>query len=100
MIYAATGSAHCPYVVAMAKKLALETREVSEPQMLQYVQNAVQLGLDYFKSQMEGPLKDTLSAFKSAHVFSPQKAHIMQPRAVNLDSLKSFPFFMKMSSNV
>jgi hypothetical protein len=34
----------------------------------------------------------TLSAFKAACLFS-QKAHIMQPRAVDLDSLKSFPFF-------
>ena len=38
-------------------------------------------------------LKDTLSAFKAAHLFSPQKAHVVQPRAVDLDSLKSFPFF-------
>ena len=61
--------------------------------MLQYAQKAIQPGLDYFKSQMEGTLKDTLSAFKAARLFSPQKAHTMQPRAIDLDSLKSFPFF-------
>lgn len=82
-------------MVAVAKKLAMETRGVSKPQMLWYAQNAVQPALDYFKSQMEGPLKDTLSAFKSARVFSLQQAHIMQPRAVNLDLLKSFPFVDK-----
>ena len=92
MIYAAIASAHCSNVEAVAKKLTLETR-LRESQMLQYAQNAIQPGLDYFKSQMEGPLKDTLSAFKAARLFSPQKAHTMQPRATDLDSLHSFPFF-------
>ena len=59
MIYAAIASAHCANVEAVAKKLTLETR-LRESQMLQYAQNAIQPGLDYFKSQMEGPLKDTL----------------------------------------
>ena len=86
MIHAAIASAHCPNVEAVAKKLTIETR-LRESQMLQY---AIQPGLNYFKSQMEGPLKDTLSA---ARLFSPQKAHTMQPRATDLDSLHSFPFF-------
>ena len=62
--------------------------------MLQYAQNAVQPGPDYFKSQMEGTLKDTLAAFKAARLFSPQKAKGPHHAAsVDLDSLKSFPFF-------
>ena len=91
-IYAAIASAHIPNVEAVAKKLATEIRGIHESQMLQYAQKAIQPGLDYFKSQMEGALKDTLCAFKAARLFCPQKAHTMQPRAADLDSLKSFPF--------
>ena len=61
-------------------------------EMIQYAQKAIHLGLDYFRSQVEGTLKDTLSAFKAARLFCPQKVHTMQPRAADLDSLKSFPF--------
>ena len=91
-IYVAIASAHVPNVEAVAKKLATEIRGIHESQMLQYAQKAIQPGLDYFKSQMEGTLKDALSAFKAARLFCPQKAHTMQPRAADLDSLKSFPF--------
>jgi hypothetical protein len=93
MIYAAIASTHCPNVEAVAKKLASETRGIRESQMLQYAQKAIHPGLDYFRSQMEGTLADTLSAFKAARLFCPQKAHTMQPRATDLDALKSFPFF-------
>ena len=92
MIYAAIASAHCPNIEAVAKKLVSETRGIRELQMIQYAQKAIQPGLDYFRSQMEGTLKDTLSAFKAARLFCPQKVHTMQPRAADLDSLKSFPF--------
>ena len=61
--------------------------------MKQYAQNAIQPGLDYFKSQMEGSLKGALDAFKSARLFSPYKAQTMKPVASDVDSLKSFLFF-------
>ena len=64
--------------------------------MLQYAQKAIQPGLDYFKSQMEGTTKDALSAFKAARLFYPQKVHTMQPRATDLDSLQSFPFLISL----
>ena len=73
MIYAAIASAHCPNIEAVAKKLASETRGIRESQMIQYAQKAIQPGLDFFRSQMEGTLKDTLSAFRAAHLFCPQK---------------------------
>ena len=92
-IFAAIHSGHCPNVEAISKKLAREVRGVRENQMKQYAQNAIQPGLDYFKSQMEGSLKGALDAFKSARLFSPHKAHTMKPVTSDVDSLKSFPFF-------
>ena len=59
-IYAAISSAHCPNVEAIAKKLATEVRGVNETQMIQYAERAIQPGLEYFKAQMEGTLKETL----------------------------------------
>ena len=85
MIYTAIASAHCPNIDTVAKKLASQTRGIRESQM------AI---LDYFTSQMEGTLKDTLSAFKAARLFCPQKVHTMQPIAADLDSLKSYPLSM------
>ena len=92
MIYSAIASAHCPNLEAVAKKLASEVHGVSEPQMLHYAQKAIQPGIDYFKSQMEGTQKHTLLAFKAARLFYPQKVHTMKPRAADLDMLKAFPF--------
>ena len=66
--------------------------EVSEPQMLHYAQKAIQPGIDYFKSQMEGALKHTPLACKAACLFYPQKVHTMKPRAADLDVHKAFPF--------
>lgn len=92
-IFAAIHSGHCPNVEAISKKLAHEVQGVHENQMKRHAQNAIQPGLDCFKSQMEGSQKDALDAFKSAHLFSPHKAHTMKPVALDVDSLKSFPFF-------
>ena len=95
MISAAIRSAHCPNVEAVSKKLVTEVRGLRVQQMKQYAQNAIQPGLDYFKSQMEVTLKNTLSAFKAARLFSPYKVNSMNPAASDVDSLKSFPFLMR-----
>ena len=92
-IFVVIHSGHCPNVEAISKKLAQEVRGVRENQMKQYAQNVIQPGLDYFESQMEGSLKGALEAFKSVRLFSPHKAHTMKPVALDVDSLKSFPFF-------
>ena len=95
MIFAAIRSGHCPNVEAVAKKLVTEVRGLRVQQMKQYAQNAIQPGLDYFKSQIEVTMKKTLSAFKAACLFSPYKVNSMNPVDSDLDSLKGFPFLMR-----
>ena len=73
---------------------------MNETQMIQYAERAIKPGLDYFKSQMEGNLNETLLKFKYARFFFPQKVHTMLPRATDLDSLKPFPFLTKYDSSV
>lgn len=61
--------------------------------MTQYARRCVQPGLDYFKNQMDVKVKEALTAFKAARLFSPQKVDSMQPSTLDIDCLSAFPFF-------
>jgi hypothetical protein len=48
----------------------------------------IQPGLDYFKRQISTNLKEAVSVFKTARLFSP----VMRPTATCIDSLSVLPF--------
>lgn len=42
---------------------------------------------------MDVKVKEALTAFKAARLFSPQKVDSMQPSTAEIDCLSAFPFF-------
>ena len=50
-------------------------------------------GFDYIVHIFSTTLKDAVTAFKGARLFSPHKVQEIQPSASSVDSLTVFPFF-------
>ena len=61
-------------------------------QWLSYARGCVQGSIDYFEERFGDESKNPLAAFKSVTLFSPLVVHEMQPKATDLDSLKTLPF--------
>ena len=59
-----------------------------------YLWQELHPGLDYFLKELATDLKESLEVLKHCHIFSPKKAHIMQPDvdAVSV-CLQSLSFF-------
>ncbi len=90
-VQAAARSGYTPNVEAVARSLSSGTpRRLA--QLKAYSQKCIQPGLDYFDRQLTTSLKDSLTAFKAARLFSPHKVQFMQPTAASIDSLAIFPF--------
>ena len=64
--------AYTPNVQAVVREMGAGNVSVEE-QLLKYARSCVQPGIDYFEKQLSTSLKDSLSIFKSARYFSPQK---------------------------
>ena len=62
--------------------------------MVTNVKNCAQPGLSFFDLQLSTSLNKSSELFKAFQLFSPQKAHKMQPDAFKIDQLlSSVPFF-------
>ena len=82
-----------PNIQALADRLSCGVP--SQRQLvLDHVHNCAKPAIDCFNVQLASTLNCTLSGFKAAHFFNPQKAHKMQPTAVCIDSMTMFPFFL------
>lgn len=57
-----------------------------------YATQCIQPGFIYFQEKFKGELGNVVDAFKAARLFSPSKAHEMQPTAEKIDDLTVFPF--------
>ena len=110
-IKAAIHTAHTPNLDAVARQLSTSAEksllqrafpsshsrgstsasQTLQQRIVQYGTTCVQPGLDYFEKQFNST-QGTLSAFKAARYFSPQKINDIQPNAAAIDSLKAFPF--------
>ena len=81
-----------PNVQAVADRLSCGVP--SQKQLVpDHVQKCVKPAMDYFNLQLTSTLSRSLSGFKAARLFCPQKAHEMQPTAQCIDSLTVFPFY-------
>lgn len=55
-----------------------------------YATQCIQPGFIYFQEKFKGELGNVVDAFKAARLFSPSKAHEMQPTAEKIDDLTVF----------
>ena len=69
-----------------------------QQQLWQYGTACVQPAIVYFKECLDGCLKNPLSAFKAARLFSPQKVAEMKPDTTAVDGLAVFPFLSGQST--
>ena len=84
-------TAHYPNVNAIA--LANASGDlVSKQQWMDYALSCVKPGLAYFSQCLDGPLKTSLTAFKAARLFNPQKINEMKPDSNIVESVSVFPF--------
>ena len=90
-VRAAIHAAHTPNVQAIARKLAASVPTLQQ-QLIDYGRACVEPGIQYFQTQLTSSLQHSLSAFKAARLFSPQKLQVMQPNVNAIDSLNIFPF--------
>lgn len=85
--------AHTPNVRAVAQLVSgASPGDPRHAQWVDYANNCVKPGLEYLQRQLVSSLKDSLAAFKSARLFHPSKAYVMQPDAAAIDELCSIPF--------
>ena len=99
-VRAAISTGYTPNVDGVARKISESTPDPAQvlPHLKAYARQCVQPGLDYFEMQISTNLRDAVSAFKAARLFSPQKVHTMQPTATTIDSLSIFPFLNKVET--
>ena len=71
---------------------------IPRQQMVKYVKNCVQPGLDYFDKQLNTSLKVSLSAFKAARLLCPYQVNTLNPTAADVDELSAFPFVDNLAS--
>jgi len=82
---------HYPNLTAVSAQLSAGNLSLVQ-QFLQYGRSYVQPGLDYFLDRFRGDLRSSVTAFKAARLFVPQKITEMQPDASAIDALTAFPF--------
>ena len=87
----AINTAHYPNVTAVVERVAGGNRGAVQ-QMSTYASSCVKGTQDYFTKKMTGELKDLVSAFKAAKLFCPQRVVEIGPNAIEVDSLRVFPF--------
>ena len=110
-VKAAIRIAHIPNLEAVARRLSVSAEksllqrafppshsrgsasasQTLHQRIVRYGTACVQPGLNYFEKHFNSS-QDTLSAFKAAHYFSPQKINDIQPDADAINALKSFSF--------
>ena len=90
-VQVAIHSNHYPNVTVLAQQFS-GGNTVARNQFVQYAQSCVKPGQDYFNTQLQQSLKESLSAFKAARLLSPHKVTEMLPVASDVDQLSSFPF--------
>ena len=83
--------AHNPNLKAIVQQLSSGDTQM-EQQLHDYAKSCVQPGITYYFRQLTESMKEPLSAFKAARLFSPSKLHEMRPSIDTIDSLRSFPF--------
>ena len=86
--------ANTPNVDAIIRAISSIPRQ----QMVKYVKNCVQPGLDYFDKQLNTSLKVSLSAFKAARLLCPYQVNTLNPTAADVDELSAFPFVDNLAS--
>ncbi len=85
--------AHTPNVRAVAQQVSgALPPDPHHVQWVDYATKCVGPGVDYFQRQLVSSPKDSLAAFKSARLFHPSKAYVMQPDTAVIDELCSIPF--------
>ena len=87
-------SGHHPNTKSIAEKIAAGKPDVYT-HLMTYATQCIQPGYRYFKEKFEGELGRVVEAFKAARLFSPFKAHEMQPTKGQVDTLAVFPFIDK-----
>ena len=80
-----------PYVQVIANDISSVT--TVQQQLIAYAKNCVEPALHYFKQQLNSSLKAPLAAFKASHLFNPNEIKLLNPDALSVDALASFPFF-------
>ena len=88
---------HYPNLQSISGKLSGGNSQLQH-QLIQYDSACVQPAILYFKECLDGCMTDPLSAFKAAHLFSPQKISKMKPDSAVIDSLAVFPFLSAKST--
>ena len=88
---AAVHVAHYPNVEAISRKHAQDDMSVKQ-QVEAYSQQCMQPAYDYHNHYPNRCLKESLTAFKAARLFVPQKVQEMQPDALAIDFLAAFPY--------
>ena len=91
---AAIHTGHYPNVEAVTRLLggSNDSNPALTQQWISYARSCVQGSIDYFEERFGDESKNPLAAFKSVRLFSPLVVHEMQPKATDLDSLKTLPF--------
>ena len=85
-------ASHTPNILAVAEMLSGGVAH-DKHLMIDHAKQCIQPGIDYFNHQLTTTLQRSLTVFKAARLFSPQKMQDMQPSASSIDSLSTFPFF-------
>ena len=85
-------ASHTPNILAVAEMLSGGVAH-DKHLMIDHAKQCIQPGIDYFNHQLTTTLQRSLTVFKAARLFSPQKMQDMQPNASSIDSLSAFPFF-------
>ena len=86
---------HTPNVLAVAQRLSVAPSTDQRCQTLvAYAKSCIAPGLEYYNKHLTNSLANSLAVLKGAQLFSPCKAHLLQPDAVMLEeSHRSIPFF-------
>ena len=87
---AAVEQAFYPNTQAIVKQITTDLNQ--QRQLLQHAKLCVEPGLTYFANCKVGAFAESLSRFKAARLFSPNKCHEMRPSNTDIDALIVFPF--------
>lgn len=85
-VSAAVRTGHTPIVEAVAQRLSgASLTDVRCQTLVAYAKSCAQPGLEYYQKQLDNSLAASLSAFKGARLFSPQKVYLLQPDAAGVE---------------
>ena len=87
---AAVNQAHYPNAHAMIRSITSNVTQ--QQQLMQYAAACAQPGLQYFADCKANSMKEPLTCFKAARLFSPTKIEEMKPSTSEVDILAAFPF--------